>query len=487
MSKPNFLIFMSDQQRSDTVPPYKRAFTPNLDRFYEKAVSFTNAHCPSPHCCPSRASFYSGLYPSEHGVWNNVNVPNALSKGLNDGIRLWSQDLKDNGYNMFFSGKWHVSNEEGPSNYGFDEEYPKINYKELGSKSEWRYYETDEYENLLNPIGRELNGKRYAGQLLRDGYPGCLLYGINENPFGDEDVIDNSISMLNKAISQDEPFCLFTGTLGPHDPYLVPQRFIKMYENYEIELPQSFNDEMKDKPALYRRTRDRFKQLSDEEYKEAMRYYLAFCTYEDYLFGRLFDELCKNDKLKDTIVIYLSDHGDYVGEHGLFTKGLPCFESVYKIPLLIGGYNISGGRICDEFVNTTDIAPTILELTNIKTDVKHSGKSILPLIKNECSEIHSAVYTQTNGNELYGIQRSVRTKKYKLVYNGFDYDELYDLENDKNEMCNLSQIEEYREIRKELYKMLWQFAKEHNDKIINPYIMVSLAEFGPGIIDDKFI
>ena len=118
MRKPNILVFMTDHQRADTVLPEHPAITPHLDRFTQEGVTFTNTFCPSPHCCPSRATFHTGLYPSRHGVWNNVCNRQALSRGLNEGVRLWSEDLADAGYQLHFSGKWHVSVEESPQGRG---------------------------------------------------------------------------------------------------------------------------------------------------------------------------------------------------------------------------------------------------------------------------------------------------------------------------------------------------------------------------------
>jgi arylsulfatase A-like enzyme len=95
MAPPNILIMMTDHQRGDTVLPEHPAITPNLDCFSEEGVTFEETYCPSPHCCPSRATFFTGLYPSRHGVWNNICNDQALSYGLKDGIRLWSEDLAD--------------------------------------------------------------------------------------------------------------------------------------------------------------------------------------------------------------------------------------------------------------------------------------------------------------------------------------------------------------------------------------------------------
>ncbi|WP_171132849.1 MULTISPECIES: sulfatase-like hydrolase/transferase [unclassified Ruegeria] len=121
--QPNVLIFMTDQQSSYTLCDghYARAKNPHLDRFRKRAVTFTNAYTPSPHCCPSRASFFTSKYPSEHGVWNNVNVTNALSRGPREATPFWSRDLKQAGYDLAFSGKWHVSNSEQPADFGWME------------------------------------------------------------------------------------------------------------------------------------------------------------------------------------------------------------------------------------------------------------------------------------------------------------------------------------------------------------------------------
>ena len=114
MKRPNILVFMTDQQNGGTVLPGNpwKAVTPVLDDFRGDAVSFSRAYCPSPHCCPSRATFFTGLMPSQHGVWNNVNVANALSRGFRGGVNPWSVDLAEAGYGLHFAGKWHASNSQ---------------------------------------------------------------------------------------------------------------------------------------------------------------------------------------------------------------------------------------------------------------------------------------------------------------------------------------------------------------------------------------
>jgi arylsulfatase A-like enzyme len=176
-----------------------------------------------------------------------------------------------------------------------------------------------------------------------------------------------------------------------------------------------------------------------------------------------------------------------MAEHGLWCKGLPCFNGAYHIPAAVrwpkGIKN--PGRVEDSFITLADFAPTFLDVAHIKTNRDFAGQSLLPFLQDEKpSEWPDAVFTQSNGNEQYGIQRSVKTENWKLVYNGYDYDELYDLKNDPDEMHNLLALgkydPKYDKVIHELFTRLWKFAYKVNDVGINPYIMVSLATEGPG-------
>ncbi len=480
MNRPNILIFMTDQQRGDSIPPYSKAYTPVMENFCSQGITFDNAYTISPHCCPSRATFFSGLYPTQHGVWNNVNVGNTLSKGLYQGVRLFSEDLKEAGYDMYFSGKWHVSSVESPLDRGFDVmNIPQPDDKidlihERPNEAEWEQYTNYQQQT-----------QRYEGQILREGYKTYTHYGISENPFNDQNVVDAAVKIIKSKCKTNKPWCQFIGTLGPHDPYFVPQKYLDIYDINSIELPETFEDGMDDKPALYRRTRERFNQLTEQEHKETIRHYLAFCTYEDALFGKVLEALEEEGEVDNTLVLYISDHGDYMAEHGLWCKGLPCFKGAYHIPAVIRWPNgvKNPGRVVGDFINLADFAPTFLELATIKTEREFAGQSLTTFIDDrKVNNWRDAIYTQSNGNELYGIQRSVMTKEWKYIYNGFDYDELYDLVNDPDETTNMINDEKCDRIVKEMSKKLWTFAYDKGDVCINSYIMVALASYGPGVI-----
>ncbi len=486
--KMNFLVFMTDHQRFDMAPPFHACKTPNMDAIAQESVIFTNTFCPSPHCCPSRATFFSGLYPSQHGVWNNVNVGNALSRGLARGVKLWSEDMRDAGYKMYFSGKWHVSNEEGPQDRGFEIVHHKAKYTGIQMSDEMRVPECSEWRNMYRRDNIcDMDTPRANAEIKRPGYPKYYMYGTKENPFGDDDTIGASVEHIKNNLScETEPWLFYVGNLGPHDPYFLPQEYLDMYDINDIQLPPNYRDNLLDKPALYQKTQSYFAQLSDEEHKEALRHYLAFCTYEDACFGRLVDALKESGQYDNTVIVYCSDHGDYAGAHGLWTKGLPCFSEAYHVPLMVRMPGRTQTLLVEDRASLADFGPTVLELAGIEFENRFAGRSLAGyLTGGETTPTPKYTFTQSNGNELYGIQRSITSAKWKYVFNGFDYDELYDLENDPLELVNLARDPRYADVIKEMTTELWRFAKKNFDTYIKPYIMIAHMPYGPGIIGDE--
>ena len=502
MKRPNILVFMTDQQNGGTVLPGNpwKAVTPVLDDFRGDAVSFSRAYCPAPHCCPSRATFFTGLMPSQHGVWNNVNVANALSRGFRAGVNPWSVDLAEAGYGLHFAGKWHVSNSQEPRDFRWEHVHPDRMCHGTGLSPEEQDREARDREVAALRAGT-VDGPpvtRRPGEIQRRGFPPYVHYGgvedawlqryfrdgDPEDPFGDTTVVAAAEERLRDLLGGSDPWCLFVGTLGPHDPYIPPARFLDLYPPGSLSLPESFSDPMDDKPALYRRTREAFAQLSPAEHLQALRHYLAFCSYEDELFGRLLACLREAGAYDDTLVVYLSDHGDYAGDHGLWCKGLPSFLSAYHIPAIVKLPGTDGPRGLErrELVSLADFGPTFLQAAGLPAVSGDAGRSLLPLLDGAGPvPWRDALFFQTNGNETYGIQRSVLTDRWRFVYNGFDYDELYDLAADPGQMHNLAGDPQFRPVVEDCYRRLWDFALRHGDTLTNDYIFTALADVGPGI------
>lgn len=482
--RPNFLIFMTDQQQADVVFPEHPCITPNAQRLAQEGLLFRQAYCPTAHCCPSRATFFSGLYPSRHGIYNNVSTPTAIHRSLNPGVELFSQALRKGGYTLKFSGKWHVSGTEDPSDRGWDEVYVTAGKNSYMHRSlqQWREMACSEEEKDEN---------REPGVIRRPGWGDFRLYGSYESsgPNGYEDhpdykAVSAGISALKELAEQNGPWALFIGPVGPHDPYIVPKQFLRLYDPQNLPMPPAFEDSLEDKPRVYQRMRRQYwSQLSGEEVRQAAAHYWAYCTMEDAMLGEVLDVLEASGEAENTVVIFLSDHGDYCGAHGLYLKGVPAFRQAYNIPCIIRWPEgiTDPGREIDEFVSLADFAPTFLELAGLSVPEDLTGQSLVPFFRAEVPEDwRDAMFTQFNGVELYYSQRAVITKKYKYVYNGFDFDELYDLESDPHETVNLVERLEYKPVVRQMVQRMWQFAAKERDEIIfNPYGTVALAPWGP--------
>jgi arylsulfatase A-like enzyme len=510
---PNVLIFMPDQQNGATVLPGSPVIKPNMDRFLQQAIAFNSAYCPAPHCCPSRASFMSGLYPSEHGVYNNVTTETAIHPNPYPATPFWGLTLRDAGYALAYSGKIHVGRDVTPETCGFENlsnlEQDHLQDNDDKKKRLWQQARNE----TTNPAERK------PGEYLRPDWTNGRLYGTrpNEGPNGydtlaDARIMQAGIAGVKRLAAAGKPWCVMISNSGGHDPYEAPRKFVDMYDLEKIELPSSFKDTLDDKPRIYQRQRyQHWSQLSDDESRDALRHYYAKCTLQDALFGDMLRALEETGQVDNTIVIYVSDHGDYHGAHGLWMKGVPSFSEAYHIPAVIRWPRMlrNPGRQVDAFVDQVDWAPTILEACGVMSPKKLSGDSLLPWLRGETPvDWRTATCAQLNGVELYYTQRITMTKDWKYVYNGFDYDELYDLRNDPHEMHNLafpnlaakrSEVlaghglpkngtvpwpplpDAAAAARKDLLGRMWTFAVEHHDIIFNQYGTVSLAPFGPGL------
>lgn len=510
---PNVLIFMPDQQNGATILPGGPVHTPNMQRFLKDAVAFTAAHCPAPHCCPSRASFMTGLYPSEHGVFNNVVTDTAIHPNPYPGTPFWGRWLKAAGYSIGYAGKLHVGRDITPESCGFE----NLSALEQESFSIDQEKKTQQWQRARNESADPQT--RHGGEILRPEWTNLQLYKTlpDAGPKGyeglpDYRVVQAGIAAMKRMAVDSRPWCIMVSNSGGHDPYNAPQRFVDMYDLDRIELPANFHDTMDDKPRVYQRQRyEYWAQLSDRETRDALRHYYAKCTMQDAMFGELLQALDETGQRENTIVIYVSDHGDYHAAHGLWMKGVPSFREAYHIPAVVSWpRGIKGpGRQIDALVDQVDWAPTILEACGVAPTQKMSGRSLMPWLHNESpADWRQATFTQMNGVELYYTQRIAMTKDWKYVYNGFDYDELYDLKNDPHEMRNLAfpdltakreavlkgagltangrvpwpaLADELVSVRQDLLAKMWTFAAQHNDTIFNPYGTVALAPLGPGL------
>lgn len=511
--RPNILIFMPDQQQGATVLPGHPCLTPHLDRFASEGVLFSNAFCTAPHCCPSRASFMTGLYPSEHGVYNNVSNEAAIHSDPYAGTTYFSQALRGVGYQLGYSGKWHVGRNVRPEDAGWTNLFPGHNGQSFEPNG-------DMNSPALKRAKAEFSSKlpRNRGQVLRPGWGNRTMYTTlpSTDPGGyggleDYEVVQRASEGIRSFARNKNPWCIMASNSGGHDLYNAPKNFVEMYDPAKIELPPNFRDVLTDKPRIYQRMRfEYFAQMSDNEVRECIAHYWAKLTLQDALFGLLLDALDQSGQADNTLVLYVSDHGDYAGAHGLWAKGVPAFREGYNIPCVVRwpAKIMRPGRQVDALVSCVDFAPTILDAVGVQPLKKMSGSSFVPWLRDQKPAWRSTVFCQLNGVELYYTQRTMITHDFKYVYNGFDFDELYDLKNDPHEIRNLafpdvapatSVVErgvglnsredipwpplgpKLNAVRHDLLQKMWHFAREHNDQIFDSYVTTAMAPLGPAI------
>ncbi len=495
--KPNFLIFMIDQVPQDFFRPGHPCRMDRVQALAREGLSFDHAYTPSPHCCPARATFMTGLYPTRHGVFNNIDTNTAFQHNLNPGVKVFSEGLVDSGYRCALAGKWHITNDRTPGDCGMTE---------YGSFAKKEKRPSPEHPGSLQPPFPA------TPKIRRKGWPDSPARGpalkdvtVEQTPWY-ASTIEPGIQALKDLTAQADPWCLFVSTdMNYGTP--VPAEIAALYDPEKIELPASHGDNLADKPRIYQRMRRQlWDQLDEHEKKKSLAHYYALCTLQDRYFGKLLDALDASGQADDTVALFLSDHGDYGFAHGLAHMGIPGFRQAYNVPAVMRWPNgiKNPGRRVEAFVTLADFAPTFLDLAGHQSDTTFTGRSLRPHLEDQPTppDWPDAVFSQTKGNECYFTQRIVSTKRHKYVANWFDYDELYDLENDPDEMVNLAFPKEadldpqtptdapwpplspeWDAVRKDLLSRMWRFAESQDDIVFNSYLPVAFPPYGPGEVE----
>lgn len=478
-NRPNILIIMSDHERADVLDPAHPCPTPNATRLAQEGVQFTSAYTVSTHCCPSRASFMTGLYPSRHGVFNNVLTHTAIHRGLNEGVRCWSEHVAAAGYRMKYTGKWHISADERPADRGWEEFGTLTAVPPERHETSWD----------MHPGPRDAEtkgGLRDCVWVPRDGWPDALLSAVSPKP--SQETLEyrqtqDTVAMIRELAGGDQPWCVNLGWVTPHDPYTVPVDYADLIDPDTVPLPPNFRDDLSDRPALYtRQRRQLWDQVDEAGIRLSIARFWALCAMQDDFMGMVLQALEETGQADNTLVIRTSDHGDLLGEHGLFLKGVAPYEGSYHIPLLMRWPRgiANPGREIGSIARILDLAPTILDVAGAEPLPESHAQSLLPLLTGEEPDgQRKELFTQMNGVELYYSQRIMRVGRYKYIFNGFDFDELYDLEADPWERRNLIDEPSLDSVRRKLLARLWDYVRDTDDTIDNSYPPVGLVPVGP--------
>ena len=483
MKRPNIILIITDQQRYDTIAelgfPYLN--TPHTDRLVREGVSFDQCHVTSPSCGPSRASLFTGYFPHNSGALkNNDRWP-----------RTWVQDLQDSGYYCVNIGKMHAD----PYNelHGFHERFVVENKQRRESELMWKknpHIFEDEWDKALDQRGfdrpekpfykdwpdtKERQGA-YEWKLPDDLHPDVFigdlaLRWINKSPWAaDQSKLMQWIDKEKRPTLDGEPLFLEIGFPGPHPPFDPIERYSKEYMEKDLPMLPVTQEEMDAQPGTLHSFRKRLTQrfadsidfdpnASDEARKLQRAYYMANVTMIDEQVGRIMDRLEEVGLLENSVVIFTSDHGDCLGDHGLVEKWTMYDQSV-RVPLVVWSPDrFEGNRRIDALTQWFDIGPTVLELAGVQPNAKTEAQSLLPFLDNQPdAEEREYVFSEhVQDLMLQDLKHSlmIRSKRYKLIeYIGKDNGQLFDLESDPDELKDVWSDPDYTEAKNTLRKDL---------------------------------
>ena len=424
--QPNILILMVDQLNGTLFPdgPAEWLHAPNLKKLAARSTRFRNAYTASPLCAPGRASFMSGQLPSATGVYDNAAE-------FASSIPTYAHHLRRAGYYTALSGKMHFV---GPDQlHGFETRlttdiYPADfgwtpDYRKPGERIDWWYH------NMGSVTG--------AG----------VAEITNQLEYDDEVAYQTKLALYDLARGKDSrPWCLTASFTHPHDPYVARRKYWDLYEECDHLLPEipamAYEDHDLHAKRIFDANDWRNFDITEEHIRRSRRAYFANISYLDDKIGEILQVL--EDTRQQAIILFVSDHGDMLGERGLWFK--MCFyEGAARVPLMISAPDMEPGLITDP-VSTIDVCPTLCALAGVSMDEVMpwtTGESLVPL--GQGATRTSPVAMEYAAEASYAPLVSLRCGRWKYNRCALDPDQLFDLEADPHELTNLADHPDHQE------------------------------------------
>jgi len=449
---PNFLVLLTDTQPTNFLGCYAGADrgTPHLDGLAARGTVFMRAYCASPLCTPSRAAFHSGQTPTRAGAYTN-------SLSLGQSVRTMGQIFRDAGYRCGHIGKWHLDGHDyfgsGECPDGWEDAY---------------WYDGRRYLLDLTPTQVETWRRLspYTSQVFREA-------GITAEFTWANRVSNKALRFLDDQKSEQRPYLLVCSYDEPHHPFFCPPEYIEKYEEPSAGWPigGSANDSLEGKPEFQKDWADGPK---GSNFPEGVYHFPAMMGCNEYLdheIGRVLNAAqdLSEKTGKPTWIIHASDHGDHMGSHGLSNKGGTAYEANARVPLIVVRPGCAPA-IQESVVSLMDVLPTLLEAAGIEIPAALDGASFLAQVgTEEIDAERQAVVEYTRyelGHDGFGgllPMRALVRGPWKLVLNGLDTDELYNLDRDPHELQNLIDDADASSLRDQLHDALINWMYEHED------------------------
>ncbi len=423
MKTPNVLIIQTDQQSWWTLSCYGGVLhdTPHVDRLAREGARFDNFFTNSAVCTPSRGCFVTGRYPHCHGAYSN-NVP------LNRDEVTFAHVLQNAEYRTGYAGKWHLDGMPRPG---------------------WLHPERSMgFEDCRFMFNRG-HWQKIEDMPMKDTSPMVHHYKVmgDESTYTTDWLTDKTIDFLRQE--RTHPFCYMLSFPDPHDPFDVRPPYDMMYRPEDMPIPASFSEEDLPDWAAQARENERY-ALGRSDREDVLRQhkakYLGEVKLIDECVGRLLNTLEEQDILDNTVVIFTTDHGEYMGEHGLGTKN-KLYETAYRIPLVIRWpEKIAAGTVIDRVVSIVDFQQTLLGLLDVPACGREQGRDASPLLRGEQVDWTDEAFLYHASHTKAGIF----TREFELAYVKDCDAILFDRQNDPEQTGNVFANSEYQDVVQEL-------------------------------------
>ncbi|MCA9840136.1 MAG: sulfatase-like hydrolase/transferase [Trueperaceae bacterium] len=438
--RPNILLYCTDQQRFDTIGalgnPYVQ--TPTLDKLVSNGVAFTHSYCQSPICTPSRSSFMTGMYPSR--IHNNRNG----NEEWPNHPPLISKLLADGGYSCGLVGKFHLQSSGYRTEPRLDDGF---NYWKFSHAPRDDWQTGHDYADWVKAKGGDLTALRDSEEKVPSEFHQTTW------------ITDCALDFIEM---QTEPWFLILNPYDPHPPFIPPKSYADRFDPITLPGPHFEENDLRQQEDLKEVAFQTLAEHPDSfEGKKQQALYYAMIAQIDDQFGRLLEGMASLKQLDNTVIIFCSDHGEMLGDHGLLFKGCRFYEGLVRVPLIISWpARFKTDMQSDALVELLDMSATILDIAGIAAPEAMQGKSLLPILAGEQTLDHHRDFVRceyfdaldtsfVQGSLSYGTM--YRNRRYKLVlYHSHNLGEVYDLETDPWEHHNLWHESEHQALKHQL-------------------------------------
>jgi arylsulfatase len=438
---PNILLIMTDQQRFDTIGAlgFSVMRTPVMDRLAREGVSFDSCFVAAPVCVPSRASFFTGLYPHASGVFRNAD----------SWCESWVGRFQGAGYHTVSVGKMHTT--PLAALCGFDQRIVVENKVRPLLLDQPHGGDFDDYDKFLGTTGVKKPSEDYLhDQPDYESALGAFEWHLEE-AYHPDVVVGSMAEWFVRTRESPAPLLLVLGFPGPHPPYDPPRRCIDLYDDVDLPVPRVTNEELNGQPPPHKGYRDQMRNGRNDgilwtarpprkQLERLRRHYAANVTLIDDQIGRVLSAMGDRGYLDDAIVVLTSDHGDCLGDHGHIQKWT-MYDEVMKVPAIVWSPSrLPQGKRFTQLIQHFDLGPTLFELAGLSTEGRRSAESLLPIVNGDGGGRHYVFAEQIRDNLAREITfcTMIRSESWKLVhYLDQEWGELYDLKAHPAETKNL--------------------------------------------------